>query len=106
MPVLELYLEDALSFVKEKGTKLVWIGKEPTEYISQLLDLEPGVLVNADPNKLLHIEQKDAAAYKDHIFVCYHGVSSKYVAEMLDEEYKLESGSLKGGVTAIVGEIF
>lgn len=106
MPVQELYLEEALAFVREKKTTLIWLGTEPVEYIRELLQLEEALMVAANPNSVLHADKSEAEKYRDHIFVCYHGVTSKYLAEMLEVQYKIPSGSLRGGVTGIVGEIF
>ncbi len=106
MPVQELYLEDALSFIKQKKTRMVWLGTEPVEYIRGLLQLDEALMIAANPNEILHSDKEGAEKYVDHIFVCYHGVTSKYLAEMLEESHKVSTGSLRGGVTAIVGEIF
>jgi rhodanese-related sulfurtransferase len=106
MAVRELFLEEALNFTASKSSKLVWIGSEPVDYICELLQLEPGSMEQAQPAVALGMSKKDAEHYKNCIFVCYHGVSSKYLAQMLKEKYDIDAGSLKGGVTAILGEIF
>ena len=44
--------------------------------------------------------------FKKHVFVCYHGVTSDYVARLLKNKYGVDAYSLRGGVAGIVGEIF
>ncbi len=106
MPIKELFLPEALELVKKKQSRLVWIGVEPADYVAELLQLEPGTMSHLPPQEAMGMDKKKAESYKNCVFVCYHGNSSRYVAQMLSDRYNLEAGSLKGGVTAIVGEIF
>ncbi len=106
MEIKEMFLDDALEYAKEKKSRLVWVGNEPVDYINEILGLAPGTMMQMQAYSIMAMNKEDAKAYKDCIFVCYHGNSSRYIAEMLKEKYDIESGSLRGGVTAIVGEIF
>ncbi len=106
MAIREMFLEEALEYTRGRGSRLVWIGSEPVDYVNELLGLEPGTMAQLQPYTAMAMDRKEADAYKDCIFVCYHGNSSRYLAEVLKEKYGVESGSLKGGITAIVGEIF
>jgi hypothetical protein len=104
--VNEVSLEEALKLVKAKKTKMVWLGSEPIDYICHLLSVDRAKFRVMDPNDLIYSDKKTAESFKDSVFLCYHGNSSKYVAAYLKEKYGVESYSLKGGVTRIVGEIF
>ncbi|MGC8479588.1 MAG: rhodanese-like domain-containing protein [Candidatus Micrarchaeia archaeon] len=106
MEVEELVFEEAVEFAKQNKTSLVWIGSEPKEYISELLNIEDGLLKHLQPNEILKLDKDSAKKYEKHVFVCYHGNSSRYVANFLKEKHGVESISMKGGVTSVVGEIF
>ena len=106
MAISELNFEEALKFAKEKHTKLVRIGKEPIEYIRELNGLNESQLIKAEPNVLAYADKKEAEKFTDHVFVCYHGNSSRYLATLLKDKFGIESISMKGGVTSLVGEIF
>lgn len=106
MAILEMDFEEALKFTKEKNTKLVWIGREPVEYIRKLTGLNENQLTNADPGRLADADKSEAMKFTDHVFVCYHGNSSRHLATLLKDKFGIESVSMKGGVTSLVGEIF
>jgi rhodanese-related sulfurtransferase len=104
--VKEVNLEEALDFARKHNTKLVWLGREPVEYIRDLLQLDERMLVAYDPNLIVNGEKEDVVRFKNHIFVCYHGNTSRYIVNVLKENCSVEALNLKGGITAIVGEIF
>ena len=106
MSVKEIDFEEAVSFIKKHRTKMVWLGKEPVEYIRELLGVGSEEMVSAKPNELVFADKAEAAKFRNHVFVCYHGNTSRYVAEAINENAMVETLSLRGGVTRIVGEIF
>ncbi len=106
MAVKEVDFQEAVEFVDKHRTKLVWLGREPVEYISELLEIEPSKIIGAGPGEFVNADKEKAARFRDHVFVCYHGNTSRYVANFIKDNTGVESLSLKGGVTAIVGEIF
>lgn len=106
MAVKEMDFEESLEFARQHGTKLVWIGREPIDYMRGLLELGEEELIGIDPKSLVEGDKKTAMAFTDHVFVCYHGNTSRYVADAIKEKFGVESISMKGGVTAVVGEIF
>ena len=106
MEVKEIEFEEAIKFAAENKTALVWIGSEPKEYIEELLGIEKNTLKQMSPQAFMKLNANEAKLLENHIFVCYHGNSSRYVASILKDKYGVESLSLKGGVTRIVGEIF
>ncbi len=106
MEIKEIEFEEAIKFAAENNTALVWIGVEPKEYIEELLGIEKNTLKQMTPPALMKLDTKEAKSLENHIFVCYHGNSSRYVASILKDKYGVEALSLKGGITRIVGEIF
>ncbi len=106
MAVKEVDFQEAVEFVDKHKTKLVWLGREPVEYISELLGLDSSRMIGASPAELVNVDRERAAGFKDYVFVCYHGNTSRHVASFMKDKMGVESLSLKGGVTAIVGEIF
>lgn len=104
--VAEITFEEAVNVASSKHTKLVWLGREPVDYIRGLLDLKEDAMVGMDPHMLMGMNKEEAERLKDSIFVCYHGNTSRTAAKILRDRFGVESYSMKGGVTAIVGEIF
>ncbi len=106
MAVAEVGFREALEFAKRHNTKLVWLGTEPVEYVRRLLKLDSSQMISADPGEIIRSDRKAASRFKDHVFVCYHGNTSRSVANAVKEKFGIDSLSMKGGVTAVVGEIF
>ncbi len=96
----------ALETVKEKGTKIVWLGSEPLDYIKDLLEIEDKYIAAANPMALLKAPKEELLKYEGHVFMCYHGNTSAFVSGMLKENHGIETFNLRGGITALVGEIF
>ncbi len=106
MEITEIEFDEAIRFASEKKTALIWLGVEPKEYIEEILGMEKNTLKYLNPAKIMQLDLEEAKKLDNHVFVCYHGNSSRYVANFLKEKYKIEALSLKGGVTRILGEIF
>ena len=95
---------EAQQIVSDKGTRIVWLGSEPIDYISKLLDMDKDMFIFINPNELF--SNKDMMKLmKDHVFMCYHGNSSKIVVNHLKSN-GINAYNLKKGITSIVGEIF
>ena len=104
--IKEVTLDEALKIAKEKGTVMVWLGTEPVEYVRELIGVERGKLVQGNPLMIATLSKDEAERFSEHVFICYHGNTSMRVAKTLLSNYNINSYSLKGGVTAIVGEVF
>ncbi|MCL5100439.1 MAG: rhodanese-like domain-containing protein [Candidatus Marsarchaeota archaeon] len=102
----ECTFEESLSIAKKHNTKLVWLGREPAEYISELLGLHEGDIIKAEPSDFLSSSGEQLKRFENSVLVCYHGNTSMYVAKFLKQKHNITSYSMKGGVTAITGEIF
>ena len=103
--IREIDFQEAVELL-ESGRKFVWLGKEPADYIARLLELDAGIAEKAEPQEIFGADRFRALEFSDCIFVCYHGNTSRAVAKLLKDRHNVESYSLKGGVTAVVGEIF
>ncbi len=104
--VEELEFDEAIQYASKKKTALVWVGFEPKEYIEELLGVEKNTIKQISINQVLKINAEQAKELENHIFVCYHGNSSRYVVDILKDKYGIHALNLKGGITRIVGEIF
>ena len=102
----ELDLDGALKTINEKGTKLVWLGIEPTAYISKLLDIDPKDVKKITPEEIIYSNRDDLKKLEEHVFVCYHGNTSGFLVDYLKKTHQINGYNLKGGVTSVVGEIF
>ena len=101
---IDVDIIEAQQIVSSKGTKIVWLGSEPIEYISKLLDMDKEQFLFIDPNELF-LNKDMMKLMEDHVFMCYHGNSSKFVVNHLKNS-NIRSYNLKKGITSIVGEIF
>ncbi len=101
----EVSFADAVGMLGH-GTRFVWLGREPIDYITGLLQLEGADAVALDPRRLIEGSRADAEGLDGAILACYHGRTSAVVAKALKQRFGIDTYSLKGGVTAVVGEIF
>ena len=102
----EVSFQEAVSMAETGSSRMVWLGREPVEYIRGLLNLPEDKMEALEPSGIMSMDKKTAQRYDNCIMVCYHGNTSRRVAELLSERFGVESFNLKGGITAIVGEIF
>lgn len=103
--LVDVSFDEAIGLISSKKSKIIWLGREPIEYISNLLDLPKGSVVAADPDDIMHADTAKAKTFDSKILMCYHGVTSKFVGNHLKNE-DISLYNLKGGITSIVGEIF
>lgn len=101
----EVDMEEAEALVSSRGSKLVWIGREPLEYIAGLLGMDPSTMLWLPPERIIGADEPSMKGMSGMVFVCYHGNSSLRVARFLASK-GIRAYSLRGGITAIVGEIF
>lgn len=104
--VKEVDFEEATEMLKGHGVKLIWLGSEPLDYIANLLELDTSKAIQVHPRSLIEGNNEDIDSLKGSIFACYHGNTSGVVVKALKARFGIDSYSLKGGVTAVVGEIF
>ena len=104
--VKEVGFEEAAEMLKGDGVKFVWLGTEPLDYIVKLLEIDTSKAEMLPPRNLIEGNSEQIESLRGAIFACYHGNTSAVVVKSLKSRFGIESYSLKGGVTAIVGEIF
>jgi rhodanese-related sulfurtransferase len=104
--VKEVDFKETVEMLNSGNHKFVWLGREPLDYIMGLLEIGQGKSEQVGPQDIMSIDKFKALEFKNCIFVCYHGNTSRVVAKMLKQRFNVESYSMKGGVTSVVGEIF
>ncbi|MEM3839459.1 MAG: hypothetical protein QXF01_02695 [Candidatus Micrarchaeaceae archaeon] len=104
--IKEIGFDEAVEMINGNKAKFVWLGREPLEYITRLLDIDPEKAAAANPRGLIEGAPEEVDSLKGAIFACYHGNTSGVVVKALKSKFGIDSYSLKGGVTSVVGEIF
>lgn len=102
----EVDFDGALKLSKNNGSMLVWLGTEPVDYISRLLGIEDKSMSRENPEEIIYSDTKSLKRFDGCIFVCYHGNTSGFLSRFLRKQHAINTYNLKGGVTAVVGEIF
>jgi hypothetical protein len=100
----EVNLIEARKIVKEKGTKFVWLGDEPRIDMAEALEIEKDELIRINPQEIYNADKTLAESLVNDVLVCPHGNTSLFLAQHLKEEFNVQTFSLHGGITAIVGE--
>lgn len=100
----DITLEEAKEIVKTTGKKLIWVGAEMHfETAKSALQAGESDMEYLNIRQLQNMD--DMKGLEGNVFVCYHGNTSGAVVNYLDR-LNIKSYNLRGGVTAIVGEIF
>ncbi len=99
-------LEEAVRIVEERGTRLVWLGIEPSGRIGRMLNVGSNRIMKMDPEELIYKDSENLKKLEGHIFLCYHGNTSKFMAEYLDKRHNVKTYHLKNGVVPLTGEVF
>lgn len=93
----ELSLEEA----KDASDRFVWLGLEPVEYVSRILNIEKGKIVRMDVGEIEKANSQQLAELRGAVFICYDGKMSDHVVKYLKDMENTESYSLRGGIGAI-----
>ncbi len=104
--VKEVSLDEARGMMKDGGARFVWLGREPLSQITKLLKLDPSKAMAARSGSIMDGNSAEMEKLRGAIFACYHGKTSEVVVKTLKARFGVDAYSLKGGVTAAVGEIF
>lgn len=94
-------LEEAIRLADEKGTRLVWLGIEPRGKINRIIDVEKDMIVEMDPEELIYSSPSKLRSLENHIFVCYHGRTSKFMSDYLERKHSIHTYHLNGGVVKL-----
>ncbi len=104
--IREVSFKEAVE-ISEKGKRqIIWLGREPASYISDILGLESGSISKKNPEEIVYMEKSELKDLEKSVLLCYHGNTSGFISKFLMKQHAIETYSLKGGITAIVGEIF
>ncbi len=103
--IKEINFDTALDVSKKNGSKLVWLGAEPVKYISDLLGIGKEYISKEDPEEIIYRDSSKLKKLDGCVLICYHGNTSGFISRFLKKQHSIETYNLKGGITAIVGEI-
>ncbi|MCL4381250.1 MAG: hypothetical protein M1331_01310 [Candidatus Marsarchaeota archaeon] len=103
--IKEVEFSEAVEITSKNKTKLVWLGNENAEEIAALLNVDPGKVVRLMPTEVMNSNPESLSYLAKHVLVCYHGNTSKIVAQVLKSRFNIETFSLRGGITKAIGEI-
>lgn len=104
--IKEISFDAAVDISKKNGSKLVWLGVEPVKYISDLLGIGKEYIFREDPETIIYGDSDKLKKLDGCVLMCYHGNTSGFLSGFLKKQHSIETYNLKGGITAIVGEIF
>ncbi|MDE1869633.1 MAG: rhodanese-like domain-containing protein [Candidatus Micrarchaeota archaeon] len=100
----EVELAEAKKIAKDSGSKFVWLGSPVKISLSSALGIKPDQLLEFDPHEIISMPDEKLRMLKNDVFVCYHGITSAAMVKYLKSKKNIDGYSLKGGITAIVGE--
>ncbi len=104
LKIRSLGLEEAIRLADEKGTRLVWLGIESSGRISKIIDVGKDRILEMDPEELIYSGADKLRALENHIFVCYHGRTSKFMSDYLERKHGIHTYHLKDGVAKLAGK--
>lgn len=101
----EVSFDEAIQLIENNDIKIAWLGIEPVDYISKLLDIDESNIVHIKPEQIRNSSEKELESMSGFVFMCYHGITSMHIVRLMGK-YNIKTYSLEGGITSIVGEIF
>ena len=102
--IKEVDLNEAIEITSKNKTKLVWLGNEDIEEIATILNVHSSNVIRLMPMEVMHNTPESLKYLNNHVLVCYHGNTSRIVAQVLKSKFNIETFSLRGGITKILGE--
>jgi len=100
----EVGIVEARKLAKKGGAKFVWLGSPVKISLSTALGISPDQLLEFEPSEIIAMPDEKIKHLNNDIFVCYHGITSAALVKYLKSKKNVHGYSLKGGITAIVGE--
>lgn len=91
-------LETSRRLVKYKGSKFLWLGMEPIEYVADKLDVDKGAIIKVSSEELIHKGKEESSKLKGSILVCYNDSFSTYASGFLKKSYGIDTYILSGGI--------
>ena len=101
----EVDVDEARKMTASGACRLVWMGREPLDYVAELIGFDLSRMAQIDPDGIRTTDAQALKSMAGAVFMCYHGVTSMGAVRFLDGR-GVRAYSLKGGITSIVGEIF
>lgn len=102
---LEISLDLAKSLIDEGKSSMIWLGSEPTEYVSYILGIPVNKITRVNPIDISSMDRAGLADFQGKIFVCYGGNVSSQIARLLKDDYEIKSFVLSGGLASAINSI-
>lgn len=93
-------MEKARRLVKQKGTKFVWLGVEPIDYVIDGLCVEKENVIKIGMDELEKQSNIELKKLEECVFVSYDDTMATHVSKYLTKFYGINSYILEGGIEA------
>ncbi len=93
-----LSLEEAKEMVQRRGSKFVWLGLEPLDYVTTILGVGTESVFRSTTSIIAEAQAQELEKYRGCIFVCYSGSMGSRFSAYLKNNYDIEAYVLKGGI--------
>jgi hypothetical protein len=96
--IIYMDMETSRKFLKYKGSKLLWVGSEPLEYVADKLDISKDAIIKMDVGKLMHLDKQESGKLNGCILVWYTDDFASYISKHLRKTYGTVTYVLSGGI--------
>ncbi len=84
--------------ISQLGSRFVWMGVEPAEYVAERLGVEREAILKIDLNELTHMNRQDSLRFRGCVLVCYTGSFAAYASKYLEQAHGIATYVLSGGI--------
>ncbi len=98
----EIDLAFAKSLIAEDKTSIIWLGVEPTDYVSYLLGIDVKKITRVNPIDITNMSPEGLKDFQGKVLSCYSGNVSAQIAKLLKDEYNVKTFILKGGLMGAI----
>ena len=98
----ELDLDATKSLLKDGKSSIIWLGPEPTNFVSYLLGIDSSYITRMNPVDITSMSQEGLSKLGGKIFICYNGNVSAQIVSLLKDEYGVKAFLLGEGLMGII----
>lgn len=91
-------LETSRKLVRYRGSKFIWLGAEPLEFVADKLDVDRSAIVKISSDELIRMNAQESVRLNECILVCYNDMFSSYMSKFLKHSHGVETYVLTGGI--------
>ncbi|MDE1871440.1 MAG: hypothetical protein KGI06_04355 [Candidatus Micrarchaeota archaeon] len=99
-------METSRRLIKYTGSKFIWLGREPLEYVADKLDIDGSAILAVNPNDFVHMDKQKFSKLRGSILVCNNGNFSAYMSRFLKDVHDTDTYVLSGGIEYQAKRIF